>query len=669
MRGSHESGGRGPALLLAAAALASLSNFAFHAVGSRLLGPDSYSSLAALLALLVIVAVPIGAVQTSVTQASAGSNNASAITAVERASHAGLFILVAGLAAAIPLDRMLELHDPWGVALTAAWAAVACLSAVAKGSLLGRLRYTPVAIALVAGAITRVLLAIVFVPMLRVEGAMLATLLGEAVAACIALSAMRGSLLSLKAASFLPRGTDATMALGVQLGLWLLAGVTTMVGRRVLPDAQAGNFAAASTLTNAATFLPLAVATAFFPRFTRANCREELTRAFTIATILGGGTALALTIAPTMFIHLLAGSSFSADPLVVGMPAFASALVGIVGVAVFFLLARRRASALSIWLGAGMASIGALLVHDDHALALVALMGSVIAAVVTVMSAYRASDASPEPAKMIGLPDPDRLVTVVVPSYNGGARLRPTIDALCRSLDTTGWSYEVLVQVDGSDDFSERTLAGVSKNVLVEISPVNEGKGAALRRGFARARGVYIGFIDGDGDIDVDIVRRLARACQRPGVWAAIASKHAEGADVQMSLTRATLSAGYRRLVRLLFGLDVSDTQCGAKMFSRRGLERALPWARERGFAVDVELLGLGRRLGLGEIVELPVRLSRDQGTTVSPLRALRTLEETLRVWGRVLEAPVVLTIADSAGIALASIDVRADGVAAPELV
>jgi O-antigen/teichoic acid export membrane protein len=129
---------------------------------------------------------------------------------------------------------------------------------------------------LVAGAITRVTLAIFLVPMLRVEGAMLATLLGETVAAMIALCAMRGTLLSLKAPSFWPRGTDATIALGVQLGLWVLAGVTTLFARRVLADAEAGNFAAASTITNAATFLPLAVATAFFPKFTRDNSRRGL---------------------------------------------------------------------------------------------------------------------------------------------------------------------------------------------------------------------------------------------------------------------------------------------------------------------------------------------------------------------------------------------------------
>jgi O-antigen/teichoic acid export membrane protein len=658
MERSREVGSRGPALLLAAAGVASISNFGFHAVGSRLLGPDNYSSLAALLALLVVVAVPVGAVQTAVTQASAGSAGGSAITTVERASHAGLVLLVVGLGLAIPLDRMLELHDSWGVALTAAWAAVACMSAVAKGSLLGRLHYTPVAIALVAAAVTRVSLGIILIPFLRVEGAMLATLLGECVAAGIALWAMRGTLLSMRAPAFWPRGADATIALGVQLGLWLLAGITTMVGRRVLAASQAGDFAAASTITNAATFLPLAVATAFFPKFTRDNSRHGLTRAFLIAGALGGTAAAALIAAPGAFVHLLAGHSFAADPVVVTMLALASALVGIVGVAVFFLLAQRQASALTIWIGAALASIGALLVNDARELAAVAFVAAVVATVVTVASAYRATDIVAEEFVHIGLPEPDRLLTVVVPSYNGGAKLRPTVDALCASLDATGWTYEVVVEIDGSDDLSERTLAGASPNVVVELSPVNQGKGAALRRGFARARGVYIGFVDGDGDIDVDIVRRLARACQRPGVWAAIASKHTEGADVSMSFARSTLSGGYRRLVRLLFGLDVSDTQCGAKMFSRRGLERALPWAREQGFALDVELLGLGRRLQLGEIVELPVRLHRGDGTsTVSPRHVLRTLEETLRVWGRVLETPVSITIADNAGVNLASID------------
>ena len=119
-----------------------------------------------------------------------------------------------------------------------------------------------------------------------------------------------------------------------------------------------------------------------------------------------------------------------------------------------------------------------------------------------------------------------------------------------------------------------------------------------MRRGFARARGVYVGFNDGDGDIDVDIVPSLARVCQRPGVWAAIASKHAPGAQVHMSPARSVLSRGYRHFVRLLFGLDVSDTQCGAKLFRVRPETRTVFVERFLSrWVFDVEILARYQQL------------------------------------------------------------------------
>jgi len=642
-RGLH-----GPNVLLGAAVFASVGNFAFHAVGSRLLGPTDYPSLAALMALLVIIAVPVGAVQTAVTQASASSARASAVATVERATRVGIVLLFAGLVLAAPLDQLLRLHDTWGVALMSAWAAVACIGAVAKGALLGRLRYAPVSLSLIAGVVGRIALGLALMPFFHVEGAMLATLGGEAFAGLVAVAAMRGELLAVRAPAFRPRGSDATIALLAQLGLWVLAGMTTIVGRRVLPAAQAGDFAAASTVTNAAAFLPLAVATAYFPRFTRDGSRTTLTRALVLAAMFASVAAGGLVIAPDRAVHLLAGHSFGADPAVVAMLAVQSACIGCLGVAMFFLLARRSASALTVWIGAALTIVGVCVVRDARMLAIVALSTAVIAGCCTVVCAYRAAARRAIRDLTTAMPEPDRLVTVVVPSYNGGKRLRPTVEALCRSLDATQWRYEVIVVIDGSTDGSDATLEGMSPDVVIDLSPVNEGKGAALRRGFARARGVYVGFIDGDGDIDVDIVRRLARACQTPGVWAAIASKHTAGADVRMSWTRATLSRAYRRLVHLLFNLDVSDTQCGAKMFSRRDLEQVLPWAREQGFAFDVELLGLGRRFELGAVIELPVRLHREAGrTTVSARHVVRTLEQTLRVWGRVLDAPTAITVSE----------------------
>jgi O-antigen/teichoic acid export membrane protein len=620
--------------------------------------------MAALMALLVIVAVPVGAVQTAVTQASCGAPRASAAWSIERASRIGLFLLAAGVVATIPLNQALALRDGWAVALVAAWAAVACIGAVAKGSLLGRLEYAPVAGALVAAAGVRVVLGLALLRVLHVEGAMLATLIGEAVAAAIVLMAMRRTnLLSVSTPSFEPRSTDAVIALAAQLGLWVLAGVTTVLGRRVLPLSEAGNFAAASTLTNAAVVLPLAVATAYFPAFAREGSMTRLVRAMGLALGLGITAAALLIGAPSVAIHALAGGSYQAEPLVVSLLALQSALVGVCGVAVLFLLARRRPAALTVWVGAGGAAILSLFAHDAVQLAVVAFAAAVVATSLAVRSAVRAArSGSALRRRDFEFPAVDRLVSIVVPSYNSGPALRPTVLSLCRALDVTGWRYEVLVEIDGSTDRSDDTMHDLPPDVVVECSLVNEGKGAALRRGFARARGEYVGFIDGDGDIDVDVVPQLVWACRRPETWAAVASKHAPGARVEMSSARSAFSRAYRILVRMLFGLEVSDTQCGAKVFSRRGLEEVLPWAHERGFAFDVELLGLGRRLGVGAVEELPVQLRRNGGhTTVSAGRALRTLTETIRVWSRVVDAPVTVTVAQT-GVTLAPIELADAG-------
>lgn len=640
---------RGPAILIAAAAVSSAGNFAFHATASRMLGPGAYSTVAALLAMLVVVAVPIGAVQTAVTQASANSSGASAVPTMGRSAYVGAAILAVGVALAAPLNSLLHLHDPTAVALASAWAAVACVGAVAKGSLLGRLRYGPVAGALLAGASVRLALGAVLIPWFGVDGAMLATVAGETCAALIAVSAMRGDLLELRGDALRPRGTDATIALAAQLGLWTLVGITTMVGRRVLPAEQAGDFAAASTIASAATFLPFTAAVAFLPHFARDGSRAPLRRALTLSAVLGGGAAAALVVAPQRAVHLLAGRSFDADPLVVAPLAIGCALVGCTGVAVFFLIARRRAAALAVWPGAAGVALGAFVAHDARALALVGLCAAAIAATTTITAALRVAAEAHDEEVEVALPPQEVDLSVVVPTFNGGDRLRPAVEAVVATLQRTGWTYEVIVAVDGSTDGSERTLAALPREVAVTFAAVNEGKGAALNRGFRLARGRLVGFVDGDGDIDPSVLIPLAAECTRPGVWAAIASKHRAGAEVHMSAPRAVLSRGYRLLVRLLFGLDVSDTQCGAKVFERDALGTTLAWSRERGFAFDVELLALGHRFALGEIAEVPVRLSRTGGrSTVSATAVLRTLRETLRVWGRVLDTPVVVTAPDT---------------------
>ena len=105
------------------------------------------------------------------------------------------------------------------------------------------------------------------------------------------------------------------------------------------------------------------------------------------------------------------------------------------------------------------------------------------------------------------LPDPTLDVSIVVPYYNPGDRLRVTVEDMVRVLASSGMTFEIITVSDGSTDGSPFTLHGFPESVVRRMSfPTNVGKGHALRAGLAMGRGRYLGFIDADGDISPELL-------------------------------------------------------------------------------------------------------------------------------------------------------------------
>jgi hypothetical protein len=98
---------------------------------------------------------------------------------------------------------------------------------------------------------------------------------------------------------------------------------------------------------------------------------------------------------------------------------------------------------------------------------------------------------------------------------------------------------------------------------------------------------------------------------------------------------RRFYSWGYQVLTRLLFGLDVTDTQSGIKLARREIVTELLPILEEDGFTFDLELLAVARRLGYTRVVELPVEIRERFSSTVSPRAAWDMLVDTVRLTWR----------------------------------
>jgi glycosyltransferase involved in cell wall biosynthesis len=234
------------------------------------------------------------------------------------------------------------------------------------------------------------------------------------------------------------------------------------------------------------------------------------------------------------------------------------------------------------------------------------------------------------------LPEATLDVTIVVPYFNPGDRLRSTVEHMVRVLDASGMTFEIIAVSDGSTDGSPFTLEGFPASVVRQVRlPTNSGKGRAVRAGLGKGRGTYLGFIDADGDISPEFLAPFVSVMQSEEPDIIIGSKRHPGSSVHYPPLRRLYSWGYQHLIHLLFRLNVKDTQVGIKLVDRRVIADVLPLLRESRFALDLELLVLARRLGYTRIVEAPVRIEERFGSTISLKAVWLLLVDTLALFVR----------------------------------
>lgn len=230
-------------------------------------------------------------------------------------------------------------------------------------------------------------------------------------------------------------------------------------------------------------------------------------------------------------------------------------------------------------------------------------------------------------------------LSVIIPAYKEEKNIGHTIKNVADELKKLPFESEVIIVVDGSPDKTEAvalTAAEPYPFVKVRSYTPNRGKGYALTYGVRRAYGELVTLFDAGGDYHPDHIDRYVKLLEAFDADMVVGSKLHPASKIEYPFFRRLMSFTYRLMNRILFNIDVRDTQTGLKVAKTKVLDDILPRVVVKQYAFDLELLVLAKKFGYRRIFEAPVNL--DFNSVATGIRAKtirRMILDTLGIWYR----------------------------------
>jgi glycosyltransferase involved in cell wall biosynthesis len=220
-----------------------------------------------------------------------------------------------------------------------------------------------------------------------------------------------------------------------------------------------------------------------------------------------------------------------------------------------------------------------------------------------------------------------------MPAHNESGFLDQTLKVLVSALRDRGRAFELLVVENGSTDSTladARTFAADDDAVSVLTRPVAD-YGESMRAGLLAAHGDVVVVFDVDYFDPAFVDEVLPRLSAPDGPAIIVGSKRAPGTRDARPWRRRVITAGFATLLRIGFGLTVSDTH-GMKGVRRETVEPIVRRCRNGTDLFDTELVLRADRAGLA-VAEVPVTVEeRRPSRTPIARRIVRTMLGLVRL-------------------------------------
>lgn len=227
-------------------------------------------------------------------------------------------------------------------------------------------------------------------------------------------------------------------------------------------------------------------------------------------------------------------------------------------------------------------------------------------------------------------------LSIVVPCYNEKATIREIFQEVM-GVDLGSTKKEIIVVDDGSKDGTRdilTKLAAENKTIKLLFQEVNQGKGAALKRGILESTGDVVVIQDADLEYDPQEYKRLLYPIERGQADVVYGSRFIGGEPHRIIYYRNQVANKFLTMLSNIFtGLNLTDMETCYKMM-RGDLARELAKelkAHRFGFEPEITARVAKSKAAVYEIGISYYGRSKEEGKKIGYKDGLRAIWEIIR--------------------------------------
>lgn len=227
-------------------------------------------------------------------------------------------------------------------------------------------------------------------------------------------------------------------------------------------------------------------------------------------------------------------------------------------------------------------------------------------------------------------------LTLIIPLYNKESYIEKCLVRIERVFKKKDLIHSIIIVDDKSSDGSLSKIHELSKidsKIKIVSHEDNLGKGAALKSGINLLETEFGAYIDADDEIDPQaLLTGIELLIADNSISIAYGSKMHKRSKVNYPLNRVVLSKVFRQLIKLLFELDVEDTQTGIKVFKTGAIVPISRQVKSNGFAFDLELMIHCNNAKL-KVVPFEIELDHNFDSSINLKSIIRMAKEITKIY------------------------------------